>query len=365
MFRAVRGRMPMAVVLAAVVTGGLAATAHAAPYAYVSDFTAGQVSQYDAAGGKLRPLAPARKTVGNRPEPPVVTPNGRYVYVPDLGSNEISQFAVDAHGRLRQLSPATVPNSAPVAAALAPDGKHLYVVSFQQQVSEYAIGAAGKLKLIGTLTLAPENGDCCGFLNAIAVSPDGRHAYVGAGGVFGRGTIHQLAITPKGKLKPLNPESVEMPRSTGTMAIAPGGHTLYAASASGSAIYQYAVGKKGTLTREKPFTVPAGSDNYGLVVSPTGRNVYVADAYSNKVSQYAVGAGGELTPLKPAMVAAGKGSRSVGLSPGGYYAFAANSFGNTISRYSIDSQGRLHPIARVPDSGAPSGIILTAGPLTP
>jgi hypothetical protein len=58
-----------------------------------------------------------------------ITPDGRFLYVPNAGKDTVSQFAIDPlSGALTPLSPATIAvDSKPEGAAMAPDGRSLYV----------------------------------------------------------------------------------------------------------------------------------------------------------------------------------------------------------------------------------------------
>ncbi|WP_209642094.1 beta-propeller fold lactonase family protein [Kibdelosporangium banguiense] len=107
-----------------------------------------------------------------------VTPDGRFLYVPCSGSQEVFGFRIEPDG---ELTP--VPGSrfdapdVPIAAVATPDGRHLYVAdggliaSTSQLVSAYRIKDNGALVRLGDFTAgrAPV---------ALTPTPNGEHLYV-------------------------------------------------------------------------------------------------------------------------------------------------------------------------------------------
>jgi len=87
--------------------------------------------------------------------------SNRFVYVANLGANQVLQFAFDAKtGKLTPLDPAAVkpdPGHGPRHLAFSPDNKFLYVLNeLSGHVTQYAIdGANGTLKLIDTVPSVP------------------------------------------------------------------------------------------------------------------------------------------------------------------------------------------------------------------
>src|SRR4051812_31187719 len=73
------------------------------------------------------------------------------VYVPNRGSNNVSQYDIGPTGTLTSRTPATVPTGAASAfhAALSPSGDSLYVVSHDAPatVAQFDVGTSGSLVL--------------------------------------------------------------------------------------------------------------------------------------------------------------------------------------------------------------------------
>jgi len=136
----------MAVALLAVVT-----PAQAAPFAYVTNPATDSVSQFNVgAGGLLAPLSPATVATGGEPHRAAVSPNGRSLYVTNSSSDSlsgfVSQYDVGPGGALSPKTPAAVAvGPFPFGVAVSPDGRSAYVASWvPPSVSQYDVGRAGR-----------------------------------------------------------------------------------------------------------------------------------------------------------------------------------------------------------------------------
>lgn len=92
-------------------------------YVYASNFDNGAtdttISQYDiGAGGALAAMVPATVAAGKGPTYLVVDPSGKYAFVGNVGSNDISMYTMTT-GKLAANSPATIgPSTTPVWMAI-------------------------------------------------------------------------------------------------------------------------------------------------------------------------------------------------------------------------------------------------------
>jgi DNA-binding beta-propeller fold protein YncE len=78
-------------------------------YVYVANGTSNDVSQYAiGADGSLAPLAFATVAAGTNPSAVTVDLSGAFVYVADRTSAGVTQYAVGLNGALTPLSPSTV-----------------------------------------------------------------------------------------------------------------------------------------------------------------------------------------------------------------------------------------------------------------
>jgi DNA-binding beta-propeller fold protein YncE len=203
----------------------------------------------------------------------------------------------------------------PVAIAVAPDGRHVFVVNQgASSVTTYDFGADG------ALTFASSAGTGVGPAQ-IAVSPDGSSAYVTN---FSAGTVSQYDVSAAGTLTAKQPSTVAAGPSPAGIALGPDGASAYVTNqVAGGTVSQFTVTPStGELVAKGQPTVGAGSQPRGIVAS--AGHVYVTNLASNTISRYAAGAGGALTELSPA-VGAPRNPVGLALSPDGRSLYVAAS----------------------------------------
>lgn len=291
------------------------------------------------------------------------------------GSFEVSEFGIGAGDLLSPLSPPTVPtggSGSPQAVAVSPDGRSAYVVNLGPlpppfgngtgSVSEYDIDPATGALSPKTTSSVPAGG----FAEAIAVSPDGRNAYV----ANGDSTVSQYTIdTGTGALSPMTPATVPDAGFGSSVAVTPDGKSVYVATLAGS-VSQYDVDPAtGALTAKSPATIDTGGAPRGVAVTPDGKSAYVTDSSGGRVLQYSIDpVTGSLSPKAPLSAAAGSQPYGIAVSPDGRSAYVTNATfdgapSDTVSQYNVDPvTGLLSPKtpATVPAGTAPVAIALTA-----
>ena len=346
------------------------ASAQAQPFVYVTNAASNSVSQYDATGGALTPLAPPTVPTGNQPIGVAVSPDGKSVYVVNQSDDTVSQYDIGVAGALTLKTPATVSTgSGPVFVAITPDGKSVYVTNRGGTVSQYDVGSGGALTP-KTPTMVSTGGS--GLAPTVAVSPDGKSAYVSNGGAS---TVSQYDIGLSGVLTPKTPATVAAgPPGQGFgasgVAVTPDGKSVYVANALNGGpgpglVFQFDVGTGGALTPKPSPDAPASAGPLGVAVSPNGKSVYVANAFSTGVSQYDVGMGGALTPKTPAFVGTGVGPMELAINPDGKSVYVPNFDDATVAQLDVDPlTGVLSPKtpATVASRPGPEGIAVTPLP---
>jgi DNA-binding beta-propeller fold protein YncE len=335
---------------------------------------ANTVSQYAiGADGALSSLNPATIATDSFPHGIAVTPDGKSAYVANstnfgFGSGTVSQYSIDPlSGALWPKTPATLAAGGfPVGIAVTPDGRSAYVTNeFSGTVSQYSIDpASGALspKTPETVAAGPSP-------VAVATTPDGKSAYVANSPFPGPGSVSQYNIDPvTGRLSPKTPATIAAGREPTAVAVNPDGKSVYVTNGADDTVAEYNIAPtSGALSLKTPATVQASTFPVGIGVTPGGKSAYVATAV-DIVLQYSIDpASGQLSPKTPGSVATGVfgPSGAIAVTPDGTSAYVTNAGSNSVSQYSIDpASGALSP-KTPPDisaGGAPSGIaVRTAG----
>ena len=329
-------------------------------------------------------------SLGTTPESITVDPLGRYVYMTNRGSNDVSQYTIGANGALTLMTERTVATGIdPWGITVDPSGRYAYVTNAgSNSVSQYTIGANGALTPMTPATVMAGT-----VLRSVKVDPSGKYAYV-----IGSNQILQYTIGADGTLTRNSPATIVRPGSAWSLAISQGSAPAkaiakyaYVANQQDNTVSQYTIGADGALTPMTPATVEGGLLPFSITADPTGKNVYSLDLnnlyvyeigpsgsliYRNRIenigsspymiafdptAKYAyvviygdighaygvlelsVGTYGNLTVLGTA--SSGENPTSIAVHPSGSYAFVTNSMVNytrgALSLYKIGTNGRL------------------------
>jgi DNA-binding beta-propeller fold protein YncE len=313
----------------------------------------------------------------------VASPAGApFVYVTGKGgTNEISQFASLGSGALRPLTPAYVASGEfPYDIAISPQGTSAYAVDNLSNtagaVSQYTLNpATGKLTPKSPKTVA-----IAGVPSGIiAISPDGKNAYVPSGKA-----ISQYRISPAtGKLTPMPPRKVAGAGSPIGIKVAPDGRYLYITSGTQCLAPRGSKGSKCTTSAKantvsvfrispatgvlsaKPVQIVATGQNPQMItIAPDGTSAYVTATSANTICQYSINpATGRLTPKSPAAVAGGGAPHDLAVAPDGKNLYVVNVSGATIAQYAISpATGALsaRPVSTARTAPAPEAIALSS-----
>jgi 6-phosphogluconolactonase len=114
--------------------------------------------------------------VGTAPNAITSSPNGKYVYVTDGGSNQLYGFTVQANGSLLQMANPSLTDNLPDAVAVDPRGLYVYVANYNaNDVSAYTIDQSNGSTTPnpGSITYGVGTGPIC-----LLVEPsEGRYIY--------------------------------------------------------------------------------------------------------------------------------------------------------------------------------------------
>lgn len=298
-------------------------------YAFTANFNpngAGGVAVFalDPATGAPSPVGGSPFTAGSGTSGTLdvaVDPACRFVYAANQFSASISAYKVDGiSGALSTISgsPFSTAGSAPLAVAVHPSGRFLYVAT-SSNVLAYAIDSStGALTSLAAVAAAAAS---------LAFDPSGRFAYTD--------NASYSVDAATGALT-----SIGSSVATGAVfsAIDPGGRFLYSVngiSLNGFTVSSYAIdANTGGLASVGP-ALAAGVSPRSAAIGANGKFLYVGNSAGSNVSGYSVGATGVLTSI--GTFPADNGARSVAVDTTGKFAYVANVIAGTLSSYAINA----------------------------
>lgn len=201
--------------------------------------SAGALTLMPPGGGITNPVT----VNGADPASMAIPQNGKFLYVANSGSNDVTAFSIGATGLLSRIAPSgananpiSTGGTVPKGMAISPNGSFLYVAnSGSDNVTVFQIGANG------LLTLAPPAGSNANPVstggttpNALTISLDGRFLYVANGGgnisafTIGSDGLLTLVPTSAGNLNPVSAGTKPV-----ALTIALDGRFLYVANQGG------------------------------------------------------------------------------------------------------------------------------------
>lgn len=259
---------------------------------------------------------------------PVVSPDGKNVYVASWGSDAVGVFTRGATGRLTEISCVSnngttgVDGTAGQCAdgdamwgatglAISPDGRQVYVASYASGgIAEFNRDpASGRLRQFGCVrpvsTCTGARG--LGGANSIAVTPDGLNVYVASAGADAVTAFTRDQAT--GALKGIGCISDDGTdrvcgkgnalRGASAVAVSPDGKFVYVAAPESSSVLTFARDSSSGQLRQSACVMEAAprpgscTGAHGLAaptalaVSPDGSTLFVASYDSNSVAVFA------------------------------------------------------------------------------
>jgi 6-phosphogluconolactonase (cycloisomerase 2 family) len=279
----------------------------------------------------------------------IVDPTGRFVFVTNQESEDITAFAIDpATGALSQLpgSPFLI-GAQPITAAADPTGRFFYVFATsnmngadQELLYEYTIDA-----ITGVLTLTSSSPTTWEFgqgilISTIAFDAAGNYAYLGQveSGIFGAPTLICAVDFGSGNLSIAGSVQPANNGEANHVAVSPAGSFLYSSNSTGSVTNAFTIGAIGGQLTEisgSPYPMPNAPSS--LIVHPSGKFLFVANEnqiyqtteqpsqYTGSISAFSINSvDGTLTQVPGAPFAAGINPVSIVMDPTGSFAYSAS-----------------------------------------
>lgn len=340
-------------------TGGGAASV--ARFAYVANEFDNTVGIYtvNAATGRLR--ANGFVTTGTNPHSLAVSPTGKFVYVVNRTSNNVSAYVIGANGMLSPVagSPfATGTN--PQSITIEPKGGFAYVVNQNSNtISAFSINATS-----GAFTpVAGSPFALAGALpspaTAVVVDPTGKFAYAAGYNSIWAFTINATS----GALTPVTGSPFTGSVSPYFMAIDPLAKFLYLTDQMSGNVYSYAINTTTGALAATGTPVAAGMLPYSVAVHPSGQFAYVANGGLGGITAYAINATtGSLTAIAGGAVSMVGTPCSISIDPTGKFLYVTNFTYDDLWTFSINTTtGLLTLLGKIGARNYPVSMALANG----
>jgi len=307
----------------------------------------------------------------------------KFAYVAKSGGG-VSAYTINSGtGVLTANGTAAPAGTSPASVSADPFGRFAYVVnSLSNDISAYTITGAGTLSQIN----CGGGGGCVGANFAagtnpksVTVDPSGRFAYVAnAGDGVNPSTVSAYAIdSSTGALSPVAGSPYAAGTSPISVSLDASGRFAYVVNSVSNDISAYTIdAATGALTPidRDPVTTPLVVDNFpagttpqAIGVDPFGRYAYVVNA-GGTISAYTIDTRDPLvvTGVIPGALAAigspiatGTNPVSVTVDASGKFVYVANS-GGGVSRYTIQSDGSLNSNGTTTAGTGPASVAVAA-----
>jgi YVTN family beta-propeller protein len=261
-------------------------------------------------------------SVGSLPVGVAVTPDGRYAYVTNNGSNTVSVIDAVSHAVVGSI------NVAPgtIGVAVMPDGQQVYVTSPGTIMNNNGFFGGNTVSVINTATNTLEriiSGGTGTF--GVAFTPDGKFAYVGNNGDDTVSVINTASntIVSAIRIPPVRSGSANQPIG---VAITPDGRFAYVTNSGSNSVSVI-----NTTTRQVVLSIPVGNSPVGITISSDGQYVYVADMNNNNNNNNNTPNAGTVSVIRVATntvvasITVGTSPIGISVTPDGRYVYVANS----------------------------------------
>jgi uncharacterized protein (TIGR03437 family) len=300
---------------------------------YVPSFGSSSVSGYlmNSATGALTGIAGLPAKTGTSPIQALVHPSGKFLYVLNSASQDISLFAVNSpSGTLAGVACPRCDAPSPSGMAIDPSGQILVVTSDSGIVTPYTINPA-----TGTLVKGPpvSAGSTSKPVNPV-IDPSGRYLYI-ANSNSGQVSGFQIA---GGTLTPLT--GSPFPAGAGPSAVAASRTAVFVVNLLSGDLWVYQIGPTGALAPNGP-PVPITGSPTSVAVDPTGNYVYVANQSQVVALNTTPSPPFALTTLR--YYNAGTVPTFLTVDPDGNFVYVVNTLSNDVYGFQISAGGTLIP----------------------
>ncbi|WP_084542368.1 beta-propeller fold lactonase family protein [Calidithermus chliarophilus] len=261
-----------------------------------------------------------------------VSPDGRYVYTANAGTNSLG--VIDAY------------TDTPVAEIRVGEHPAHVVVSRDNRTAFVTNGGEGTVSVVDLRARKVRATIPVGKSpHGLRISPDGREVYVA------NTQSDSVTVIDVASLRAVAEVAVlSKPAQVG---FTPDGRYVYASNAHLGEDVQGHVSVIDTATRQAVGNVAVGKTPIQVYVTPDGRFVYVANTGSNDVSVIETASGSVVKTIP-----AGKAAHGVVISPDGRFVYVSNTEAGTVTVIEVARQA---VVATVPAAYGANGISYRAG----
>lgn len=324
---------------------------------------------------------------GLSPSSIVIEPGGKFLYAaeqtgdissPDRLENIAAMSINPSTGVLTSIpgSPFPAVGGFPNTLALHPSGKFLYLSNHEtEDISAFRLDpATGALAPIDAdpNTDGIQNFPVAGQVGAIAFDRSGKFLYGATSGIAEFTVDQTTGFLTEIDTDPNAAGIEEFPNpGTGTtsLAVDPSNKVLYAVNEGSNDIITYtidpATGALAAIDRiaaRFPASLAFSIGTSPAVYSPAA--AYVVDSGSSQLSSYSIDAASGALSALGSPVDTGAAPNSVAVASTGKFAYVANSASNDISAYTVDSTGALTPVDSDPNTAGVQNFAAAAGPFS-
>jgi 6-phosphogluconolactonase (cycloisomerase 2 family) len=345
--------------------GGGGVPAQRSNLAYVLHPTDSTIAIYneDSSTGAMSHLGVMPVPFGQSgPERMLVHPNGKFVYVPNLGTSNLAVFTVDPSTGWLVPGIALAIGDGPHEMAMDPAGKFLYVTSQgSDQLHVFSVNAStGALTFVQSIATGIRPSAC-------AVDRLTRFLFVTLHGVAGTGlnsAIQAYSIDAStGAVTNNLPALALASYQPNDVVVDPIRNNLYTTSEKFDFVIPMSYdGATGALTPRQARL--CGDRPVALAIDKGARFVYSANKGGNNVSCFVITdpATGGLS-AGPTNVSAGAGPVALSLDPDGKSLYVLSETSQTVGQFSIDSlTGVVNASESLTTRSTPSGIAFASPP---
>lgn len=226
---------------------------------------------------------------GTQPTELAMDPSGRYLFVSNQTSGEISAYRVQSNGTLAANGSAMDTQSlTPASLVVDPSGRYLFVYHesgtslMNGQLSTFAIAADGTISFASRVTTT---GIALG--STVAVHPNGQFVYLARPGI----EVRTYSIGAGGALAPVGTPLANP--GTAKLAMRPDGQFLYGLDTTNHNLVTYAIAGDGTVSvLSTVATSPTADSPRSLAIDATGRFLYITHGSVLTVASFSLAPAG-------------------------------------------------------------------------